>query len=497
MSSQTSHQQPDLFNPAIRKERQGKGQFWTPQWVARAMVRYLARGGIHSFFDPAVGAGAFFKAAKAIGEKDGFAPSLLGTELYAQVLVEARAAGLTDSDLAQVVVADFMKYQFLRPPPGIVANPPYLRHHKIGAGKEEVQNMAKNVVGEKIDGRAGLHVYFLIKALDSLSTGGRLAFIMPADTCEGAFSGKLWQWITNTFCLDAVVTFIPEATPFPGVDTNAVVLFIRKDRPTQDFTWARWKTTGESLEQWVEQDFPIKNDAQAEVVKRTIEEGLRSGLSRRGGAVEKGKVLGDLARVVRGIATGDNDYFFLTSAEVKKHALPARHLVRAVGRTRDVIGDTITAADLARLDKALRPTYLLYLNDTPQAKLPKAVQAYLNKGKKRGVDKGILVATRGVWYKMERREAPIFLFAYLGRSGARFIKNEAKARPLTGFLCVYPKDEEPEMVAKLWKALSDPATVANLIKVGKSYGDGSIKVEPRALERLLIPEEVLIKTGLL
>jgi hypothetical protein len=51
-----------------------------------------------------------------------------------------------------------------------------------------------------------LHVYFLLRALERLAHGGRLAFIMPADTCEGVFAPQLWSWIARHYRLDAVVT---------------------------------------------------------------------------------------------------------------------------------------------------------------------------------------------------------------------------------------------------------------------------------------------------
>ncbi len=68
------------------------------------------------------------------------------------------------------------------------------------------------------------YVYFLLRALQMLTEGGRLAFIMPADTCEGIFSTALWKWITANYYLEAVITFDPDATPFPKVDTNPVHL---------------------------------------------------------------------------------------------------------------------------------------------------------------------------------------------------------------------------------------------------------------------------------
>ena len=40
---------------------------------------------------------------------------------------------------------------------------------------------------------------------------------------------------------------------------------------------------------------------------------------------------------------------------------------------------------------------------------------------------------------------------------------------------------------RLWELLSDPRTLDGLARVGKSYGNGAVKVEPRALERLQLP----------
>jgi hypothetical protein len=82
--------------------------------------------------------------------------------------------------------------------------------------KDKFRSISYQAIGDALDGRAGLHVYFLIQALNLLDTDGRLAFIMPADTCEGVFSHKLWEWITRKYCLEGVVTFDYKASPFPG-----------------------------------------------------------------------------------------------------------------------------------------------------------------------------------------------------------------------------------------------------------------------------------------
>jgi hypothetical protein len=112
------------------------------------------------------------------------------------------------------------------------------------------------------------------------------------------------------------------------------------------------------------------------------------------------------------------------------------------------------------------------------------------------VHRRALIKQRRVWYKMESREVPPFLFAYLGRRSARFIRNRAGIVPLTGFLCVYPKIHEKESLEKLWRLLNHPDTLANLHRVAKSYGSGAIKVEPRALEKVPLSERALSDCGL-
>lgn len=493
------HQKLPASGPA-REALRHKGQFWTPDWVAEAMVGYVLAGGSESIFDPAVGGGAFFRAAKVVGQQLGHRPKLLGTEIDPQALNEARAGGLSESDLRLVELRDFV----LNPPPGsfkaIVANPPYIRHHRLPATlKAKLRTFGARLIGRPLDGRAGIHIYFLLRALQLLQPElGRLAFIMPADTCEGVFAPILWDWITRHYRLEAVVTFDAEASPFPGVDTNALVFMIRRAAPLENFLWARCTEGGtEELKRWTLSAFRHRPKDGLVVHRRELAEGLRTGLSR---PPIEGRIAGpfllDFATVLRGIATGANEFFFLTREQARRLGIPGNFLVRAIGRTRDVGGDEIGEDLLAQLETSGRPTLLFCPDGRPLDRFPAAVRRYLEGGERQGLSSRPLIASRRPWYKMESRKAPPILFAYLGRRNARFVRNVAGVVPLTGFLCVYPRSEDRLFLEGLWRVLSHPATVENLSLVGKSYGSGCIKVEPRALERLALPEDVVRKVGL-
>jgi adenine-specific DNA-methyltransferase len=157
--------------------------------------------------------------------------------------------------------------------------------------------------------------------------------------------------------------------------------------------------------------------------------------------------------------------------------------------------EEVTQETLAVLREKGRPTLLLSLSSDPFENYPESLKKYLLHGEKLGLPQRPLISQRKPWYKTEIRSVPPFLFAYLGRRNIRFIRNTAKIIPLTGFLCVYPKSEEKEFVERLWKILNHPDTIGNLALIGKSYGDGAIKVEPRALEKLPIPDSVIKESG--
>ena len=479
---------------ALRK----KGQFWTPDWIADVRAAYVLQGNPARLLDPALGEGVFFRAAKRYAKLHDLHLALFGRDIDPEVIGLSRNSGLEATDLQNVELRDFV----LDPPaetyPAIIANPPYIRHHRIPrAQKEQLREFARKATGRPIDGRAGLHVYFLIRALQTLAPGGRLAYIVSADICEGVFSQALWQWIGSQYRLDAVISFVAEATPFPDVDTNALVFLIRNAKPAAGFDWVKCLVpeAGELIP--LVSGRPHKYGKQIQVHRRRLTEALATGLSRHpSDGTAQQCTLGDFATVMRGIVTGDNDFFFMTASRARELGIPDSLLVRAVGRMRDVQGDAFNQEDIARLEANGRPTLLLNVNGQPFAQLPPHVRSYLQDGEKRGLPNKVLIKTRNPWYRMETRKIPPILFAYLGRRSARFIRNRAGVVPLTCLLCVYPKHSSSEFIAHLWKVLSNPETIANLRKVGKSYGGDAIKVEPRALERLPLPDALVRAEGL-
>lgn len=481
----------------VRETLRNKGQFWTPEWVAEAMTSYVLLDKSPILFDPAVGEGVFYQTAKKLNSELGYTPKFFGYEIDSAVLGTAIKNGLSAQDFANVKISDFVLNPPIQKFSAIVANPPYIRHHRLGQEKKLfLKKFCEDLIGYSIDGRAGFHVYFFLRALESLAENGRLAFIMPADVCEGIFAEKLWKWIARYFCLECVVTFTSEATPFPDVDTNPLIFFIKKSCPQPNFLWIKCKKSWtKNLKDFVASNFKQESES-LEIHQRKIDEGIKTGLSRSPENKPDGIELSQFARVMRGIATGANEFFFFTREQAKEKNIPAEFLQTAIGRTRDIESAELTFEDIDALDKKGRPTLLFSPDGRKLDDFPRDVKDYLLVGEKLGLPEKALISQRKPWYRMEKRLPPTFLFAYLGRRNIRFIRNPIGVLPLTGFLCVYSHSQDEKFNRKLWFALNHPDTLFNLQFVGKSYGSGAIKVEPRSLEKLTIPNHIVEKFDL-
>lgn len=467
-----------------REILRNKGQFWTPSWVAEAMIAYVSQD-TDLIFDPATGRGAFYEALLKLNKPN---ISFFGTDVDYQVL----NAEIYNQPSCYVELRDFIKNPPKQKFKSIIANPPYIRHHRIDEEtKSFLRQLSTRITRTVIDGRAGYHIYFLIQALSLLEENGRLAFIMPADTCEGKFAENLWKWISEKFCIEAVITFNEKATPFPNVDTNAIVFLIKNSLPAKTLYWVKANQAYSSdLYNFISSDFKQKRFETIEIIDRQLDEGITTGFSRSEQNNNGYKFsLKNFANVMRGIATGSNEFFFLTAHQVEQLKISEDFIKRAIGRTRDITKDILTTDDIRQLEENNRPTYLFSIND--KENLPKPVVDYLKIGEEMGLPNRSLIKQRKPWYKMEKREVPPILFSYLGRRSTRFIKNEAKVLPLTGFLCVYPITKDSESINNLWQALNHPDTLENLVLVGKSYGSGAVKVEPGNLGKLPIPDHIV------
>ena len=206
-----------------------------------------------------------------------------------------------------------------------------------------------------------------------------------------------------------------------------------------------------------------------------------------------GATLGDLFRIKRGLATGDNRFFILTREQIEQHELPWDFLKPILPSTRYLEGDHIKADTQGNpvLERKLFLLDCCLPEEIVKERYP-TLWAYLQTGKPE-VSERYLSRHRKPWYSQEDRPPAPFICTYLGRSDKkngrpfRFIWNESQATAANVYLLLYPKPAlaralatDKSLTRNIWTWLGS-IKAEELLGHGRVYGGGLHKLEPNEL----------------
>ena len=209
-----------------------------------------------------------------------------------------------------------------------------------------------------------------------------------------------------------------------------------------------------------------------------------------------GLTLGDLFTIKRGLATGSNNFFILTEAEVTDRGIPRAFVKPILPGPRYVTEDIIDA--LPSGVPTLSPRLFLLDCSEPEERIKThwpRFHDYLEQGRAEHIDATYLASHRAPWYSQEQRPPAPFLCTYMGRARGgkhpfRFIWNRSQATAHNVYLLLYPKgrlrdalSQHPELEAQVFEALQR-ITPAQLLSEGRVYGGGLHKVEPKELAQI-------------
>ena len=457
--------------------RRALGQFYTPPVIAERMI-YPYKGG-SIVFDIGTGTGVFLSKAVEHGFTNLIAieisPILCDITRYNLRRVEGRL---------KIIWADFMVEEDLPEAYLWISNPPYTRHHQIPAYAKEAYDKIVRKYGIRPSRMWSLYTYFFARVVGERSKWKYATFICPRSLYDSVHSQQLRAWMLKLRPITALEVFHNQRI-FEDAETGPVISYLTNEE-NASIVFRNCLMSPEGIK--VLNEKVVSYDELSPLLPWT-------NIAVSNIQVRKGLKLGWLFKVMRGVATGANDYFVLSEEEVKKYGLPQSVLVRAIAKTRYCLKEVFTESDWEELRLKNKEVYLLDLSKDEEHP---AVKAYIELGEKMGINKRSLVKTRKKWYYVERRDPPPIFVTYLSRGKPRFILNKAKVVPLNVFLCLYlrvPLDEET--IEEIWRYLNSEEALKQFEYLARNYGEDTLKIEPRILEELEIPYELVKNVGLL
>jgi hypothetical protein len=186
-----------------------------------------------------------------------------------------------------------------------------------------------------------------------------------------------------------------------------------------------------------------------------------------------------------GTVTGNNNFFALSPRRAAELGIPDSDLVRlSPPGSSHLRGLDLTLDDLDELGQQGKSTFLF----RPGEPLADHSASYVDAGHRAGVDQAYKCRVRSPWYRVPLLPAPDLFLTCMNADTPRLSSNSASAHHLNSVHGVYLRDEARELGRELLPLASlNSLTLANAEVVGRSYGGGVLKLEPREADVWLVP----------
>jgi adenine-specific DNA-methyltransferase len=463
-----------------QRETKQLGQVATPEPIATLMARWVMSAGPRTLLDPAAGLGGLLAACRKLGRPT----TLVGVERDTDTLQRAKATAPRGTKL---ILGDYLKSDaglF----DGIIANPPYVKAHRLDYSEKDWRFFEERL-GTPLDRLTNLYGLFLLKIWEDLAPRGRAAVIIPAEFLNANFGDEIKERLVHVIRPAALVVFAPSLNLFADALTTSAIIFLEKSRSPS--ASARVKRV-ESLE-------AVESLVSELCSGRTIAAGdgcldlesldprgkwlnlLLNKPAQPGSAVFQNRV-GNYFSCRRGIATGANDYFCLSSADMREHRLTEMQVEPCITKAVDADGLVFTQEKFHALVARGRRCFLLNPSRNGQN-----LARYLELGEQRGIPERHLPSHRPVWYLPENRAVADIWVAVFSRESVKFILNTSGAKNLTCFHGLYAKPGNKALAPLMTLFLNSSLGKQSFSQVNRYYGDGLNKLEPKDVEDMPCP----------
>ncbi len=481
-----------LFDPpAARKAR---GAFFTPPALCAFVAEWAITSPEDTVFEPSCGEAAFLLAAadrlRALGAAGALDRLLNGVEVHGPSAVTARRLLAEVGAASSIREGDFFTFEDSRRFDAVIGNPPYVRYQDHTGAERARSQAAALAQGVRLSGLASSWAAFTVHSALSVAPGGRMGLVLPGELLSVSYAAEVREFLLRRFGRVRLVLF--EERVFPEVLEEVVLLLAEGEGGTDHFEVYQARDTSDLAN--LGEKFRVWRPAEAagKWLSALLDPAAVAILStaQADGRLE---ALNEWGKTSLGIVSGNNRYFAVSQQVVDEHKIGSADLVRlSAPGSKHLRGLEFTHDDWEVMRADGSPVYLFYPSPHPS----KGAKAYIALGEAEDVHTAYKCRVRHPWYRVPFQNAPDLIMTYMSHYAPRLISNAAEVTILNSVFGLRLKERRKTSGAKVLPiAALNSASLLGAEIVGRSYGGGLLKLEPREADLWPVPSAALTRAS--